>query len=178
MILIDGYPIDIAVTEAHVQKSRPTSHPIERSSNTSDHIIDEPDTFTLECLVTNSPIGQIENLRFLEDGKPSDNVYAKLQAIRDGKKVHTVTTALKVYLDVVLTDLSIPINSKTGDAIRFTASWQKFTFVDNERVFIQVASPSGSKNNNRGNKASKKPPDAPADAAADENSSTLWKLTH
>lgn len=174
-VSIDGFLIDATVRQTHGKTARVTSHPVELGSPGSDHIIRDPDTLTLDCVVSNTPIGDIARTRANEEGSPAKNAYAKMASIF-GKLV-TVVTDKETYTSMALVSLSDPVDSRTGDACRFTVSFQKVTFVSNERKYVKYSTPVVAKKDNRGFKGTTSPPAKPAAKKDDENSSILWKLS-
>ena len=48
--------IDASITETHVLENEITDHPVEQGANISDHSRPLPDSFTMECVVSNTPI--------------------------------------------------------------------------------------------------------------------------
>lgn len=178
MITVDDFAIDAVTKFTPSYKAKATAHPIERGSITTDHVIDEPDTFVMECIVSDAPSGSMVAIRAREDGVPSANAFRKFENLKNTKKLVTVVTPVRVYGNCVLLEFTPTFDAATGAALKFSLSFQVLNVVDNERAFVQVAAPSGAGQDNRGNKRGKKPPDVPADSKADQNSSLLWKLTH
>lgn len=178
MITVDGFAIDVATKITPAYKAKATTHPIEKGAAASDHLIDEPDGLMIECIVSDTPSGEMVNIRANEAGVPSQNAEAKFLALKKEKKIITVVTKRRTYVDMVLLEYTPTEDKDTGEALRFTLQFQLLTLVQNDRQFVKVASPGAANKDNRGNKIAKKPPDAPADKKADRNSSVLWKLTH
>ncbi len=176
MILVDGFAIDVATKIAPTFTAKATSHPIERGSNASDHLIDDPNGLSMDCIVSDSPSGEMVSIRAAEPGVPSANAMAKMLTLKREKKIITVSTKHRTYKDMVLLAFTPTFDRDTGEALRFTLVFQLMTLVQNDRQFVKVATPGARKLDARGNKAAKKPPEAPADAKADRNSSVLWKI--
>lgn len=53
---IDDIWIDVSIKETHGLSAEVTDHPVERGANVADHIRPMPRTFTMDGLVTNTPI--------------------------------------------------------------------------------------------------------------------------
>ncbi len=185
-VFIDNFPIDATISQSHDQTATATKHPVERKKQdggvttvvATEHVILDPEEVELECVVSNHPLGQMADFRSLEDGKPTDNAFARMQEIYFTKKIVEIRTELRNYSDMVMVKISYPRKKTTGDGLYFTARFQNIDFVTNDRTFVPVASPSAAKKDSRGNKPGKKPPDAPADENANKRSSILWGLTH
>jgi hypothetical protein len=149
--LIDGYLVDIAVRETHSYPSEVTSHPVEVGADVSDHVKLGPVTVTLEAVVSDTPIGAVADAR-VGSGLPSQTTLAFLRELRTSKRVVVVTTSLGEYADMVLSDLSLPVDATTGDALRFSVSFTQILFVSNERAIVQVSDPNAQKKRNLGAK--------------------------
>ena len=153
MVIISGYELDVAVSESHVLGSEVSEHPVESGSDVTDNVRTTPVVLTIEGIVSNTPIGPIANKRF-PGTVPADDIYALLRSIRTKREPVVVETDLRVYDNMVLESLTIPVNVKTGDAFRFRAQFKQLLLVTNERTTIRVAVPRASKKSNQGNKAS------------------------
>lgn len=51
----DSVGFDVTTAESHSKVAHPTDSPTERGAIVSDHVITEPDAFTCEVLITNTP---------------------------------------------------------------------------------------------------------------------------
>ncbi len=51
----DSVGFDVTTVESHTRISHPTDNPTERGALVSDHVISEPDAFTCEVMITNTP---------------------------------------------------------------------------------------------------------------------------
>ncbi len=162
MILIDGFAIDIATTEEHQLDSEVTEYPVEEGSDIADHVRARPIMVSLDCIVSNTPIGPIADTRraegsvsdseLLAPSSPADDAYAKLVAIREAREPITITTSLKTYENMLLESLSIPRSARTGDALEFRASFKQLLLVTNRRTTIRTKIPRAKKKVNRGHK--------------------------
>lgn len=47
--------LDASIRESHTATSTVTDHPVERGSNVADHIRPDPDTLTMEAMISNTP---------------------------------------------------------------------------------------------------------------------------
>lgn len=162
MIVIDGYTIDIAVSEDHSRTAQATAHPIESGSDITDHIIERPKVITLNCLVSDTPIGRLKTLReetgFLvgnatEGFVPSDDAHDFLNRLFDERRPVQIDHSLGVDDNMIMTSLSEPRRSSDGKALRFTVAFQQIRIVENERRTVIVATPRSKRKRNRGNKA-------------------------
>lgn len=116
---IGNLEIEATLSENHDMSSTVTKYTIENGANISDHIVNEPETITIEGFVSNSPVapglgGGLTNR--------AQETFDTLYELRNAKEVITVVTEYRVYTDMAITNISIPRDSSTGQAIRFSVS--------------------------------------------------------
>lgn len=152
LVMIDNFLIDCSLNEEHAFESEVTEYPVESGSNITDNIRPKPIVVTMECLVTNTPIGFLAQSRGAGSGNPSDpadDAYELLQKIRDKREPISIRTSLRTFDNMVLKSLSVPRAPDRGDALRFTAVFQQIQVVTNKRT-RRVAVPGGGKKVNKG----------------------------
>lgn len=154
-VIIDGYPIDIAKIENHSFTSEVTSHPVEKGADVTDHIRNNPHEITLECVVSDTPIGVIaqHETRRVDDvtqavfGEaiplPSSDAYERLRALHEAqpKRLVTIETSLDRFDNMALTSLGIPRSSQTTGGLTFEVRFVQVVIVANRRVVVPVAAP-------------------------------------
>lgn len=165
MILIDSYPYDLMVRGELVFEAEVTHHPIEDGSTTTDHRIIQPMVFTLECIVSDSPIGEIaqHESRRVDDVTvavfgsdqtplPSDEAYNRLLEIHNTSKLVTIEIPVasrtakpgkRTFANMWLTSLSMPMDRETSGGLFFSASWEQVVIARNNRVTVRTATPGG-----------------------------------
>lgn len=168
MILIDGFEIDVTLSEDHSFDSEVTEHPVESGADVADHVRARPIVVVLECQVSNTPIGALRDRRTsglgaLSTAQTSNQAFTKLLAVRDAREPVSITTALRQYDNMLLESLSVPMDATDG--ITFRATFKQVLIVKNERTVVQVKEPRDAKKQNRGNKAPTAVPLTPAQQA-------------
>lgn len=138
--MIDSFLIDACISESHEYKSEITKFPVERGGTITDNIRNEPLTVTMECIISNTPIGKLAQ-QFSSAGR-SDFMYQRLLEIRAARKPVTIRTSLKKFNNMALESLSIPRGKGGGDFLRFTAVFVQIDIVDTDRS-IRTADPMG-----------------------------------
>lgn len=146
---IDGFLIDAALTEGHKYSAQLTKYPVESGSQIADNVTKDPTVVTIEGIVSDTPLGNALQARQSAQSNPdatfeflpSDEALAVLERIYDDEEPVTVETSLKRYENMVLIDLDIPVDGETGDALRFTATFEQVTIRTNRRTTVRVASP-------------------------------------
>jgi len=143
-VLIDGYPIDITTGETHTFPLEVTSYPVEKGADIADHVRAKPMKISLECIVSDTPIGAVAGHTTRRDGSiPSGVIYQKLLKMRQDGEPLVVSTSLDVFEDMVMSDLSIPRESGEPHQLRFKIEFTQFIFVTNNRTTVRVATPGG-----------------------------------
>ena len=137
--------IDATISIDHQYVNRATEYPIEDSAIITDHIRQSPERITLQILTTNSPTvvnidasgktqvrtdnSNRKQLAFntwlefagFEINKQEDTIDNQVSA----PQLLNIVTGLKVYTNMIITNLSIPESSTIGDAIVSSATFQK-----------------------------------------------------
>ena len=152
-VLIDGYPIDVTTGETHTFPLEVTSYPVEKGADIADHVRAKPIKVSLDCIVSDTPIGAVASHATRKDGSiPSGTIYQKLLKLRQDGTPVVVSTSLDVFEDMVLSDLSVPRESGEPHQLHFKAEFTQIIFVTNNRTTVRVATPSGEGSKNLGEK--------------------------
>ncbi len=148
--IVAGFQLDVAVSEDHTYDADATDSPVEEGSDISDNIRNRPLQVTLEGIVTDTPIG---NMRDVRSGTtlPSEDALAHLLAIREARELITIETSLASYENMALLSLRIPRSAKTGKALRFTAVFKQIRLITNDRTTVPTSSPRGRRKQKIGN---------------------------
>jgi len=128
----DDLVIDCLISDNHSFEAEVTDFPVESGSTISDNIRNKPLVVTMECLVSNTPIGQVVQFRDKNED-PVDTAYNAMIKIRNARKPVSIRTSLKTYKNMALQSLSVPRSSDRGDELRFTATWKQIETVTNRR---------------------------------------------
>jgi hypothetical protein len=151
---IGAIELDASISESHSGTVQATAHQVERGAKITDHLRPEPDILTIEGLVTNTPINLTQQTRAVSFGGVeftttatapaiygvpgyAEEAFAKLQALKNAGELVTVVTAIKTYEDMALTSLQVPRDRSTGDALRFSATFQQIRIVQNKVTQIR-----------------------------------------
>jgi hypothetical protein len=171
MIRIDGYAIDVAVSEEHSRTADVTEHEVERGSNIADHVRVKPAQVTVTCVVSDTPIGKMVSERGF-DGVgfivPSDDARAFLLRLLERREAVTIETSVGTYDNMVLVSITEPRNVGTGKAMRFSATFREIRFIDNERTVVPVSVPSAARRAKKGAKVAPTP-DKPLTPSNDQS---------
>lgn len=137
----DPIVVDASVREVHVVAGEVSDHPVEKGIDIVDHYRVLPRSLEIEAIVTNTPIvtglpgASLVNSAvglISGDTDPASNAWNELQRFFDEAVVLEISTSLKTYRNMVLTDLAVSRSSKESQALFFTASAREIRFVDTE----------------------------------------------
>lgn len=139
LVSINGYYLDVILSETHTFENEVTEYPVESGAMITDNVRPKPVVITMECLVSDTPIGTVATLRS-KDSPATADAYALLLKIRDDREPVPIVTTLQSYDSMVLKNVTIPRSSGRGAELRFTATFQEIQIVSNKR-FTRVATP-------------------------------------
>lgn len=165
MLLIDSWPYDLLVQGELTFEAEITKHPIEDGSTTTDHRIIQPMVFTLQCIVSDTPLEPVashESRRVDEvtaavfgsdqTPLPSDEAYNRLLEIHETSKLviieipvasRTAKPGKRTFANMWLTNLSMPMDSSTNGGLFFSATFEQVVIARNNRVTVRTATPAG-----------------------------------
>lgn len=150
MVKIDTVELDAAITEKHMAKVEITKHPIEEGANPTDHARLLPYAISVDGLLTNTPLGAelraargVTSDRTTSTGAfgaagPAQRSMAALEKIRTDRRAVTVVSDFRTYSNMLITSIDVPVDARTGEAIRFSISMEEIRFVKSEVARINV----------------------------------------
>lgn len=157
-VLIDGeIEVDATLTEKHTKKVTVTKYPVEEGIQPTDHAREEPLMLMIEGIFTDTPVGQQDQASLgiepprgtfrvggpkapafpdvTDDGpgSPREGSHSKrsldsLLGIAASRRAVEISGPIQTYKNMVLTSLEYSRDAKTGDAIRFTATFEEVRF--------------------------------------------------
>lgn len=125
---IGGVTLDATLSENHFYTAKASTYPIEDGRVISDHIINENETVEIRGVVSDSP------LSILSLFNRSIDAFNRLLEIRDRKERISLVTGIKVYTDMIITSMNVPIDLTTGQSLTFSITLQKI-FIDRSTTF-------------------------------------------
>ena len=133
LAMIDGFIIDCLLSCDHTFESDVTEYPVEDGSVSSENILNKPAVVTMECVVSDTPIGEVAALR-QSSSTPSEDAYEHLQEVRRAREPVTIRTALRTFPNMALKTLTIPLSVGQGAALKFTAIFKEIEIRQNNRT--------------------------------------------
>ena len=138
-----GMIFDATLTESHSLKSEVTKHPTESGEPIADHVILQPDEFTIKAGVTDTPIAIAGIDVFASAQGRSIRCYDLLKQLRASRQPFVVQTRLANYQNVICTDLSTDQEAGKERAMIFTAKCEVVRIVNSSAVTYTRASAAG-----------------------------------
>jgi hypothetical protein len=184
---IDTVELDASLSETHARSADATKHPVEKGAKFTDHVQVNPDGLVIEGIVSNTPLSTEQINRYVQaggleletsafDDAPrgvpgyAEAAFEKLRALVGSEVPITVVTTMRDYENMVLTSLSVPRDASTGDALRFTATFEQIIVVSNKLTTVETRVPGAKKKQKRG-------PQTGTEKKPEEYSSALSKMT-
>lgn len=153
-VAVGSVIVDACLSEQHTLASDVTQFPRERGKDVGDHVRPKRAVVQLECIVSNAPIDVTQRERVSDASGVTFNstavddtsgvagyaqsAYQELKRLRLSKTTLTVVTSLETYEDMVIENLSIPVSSRTGDALVFTVNLVELETVDLKTTTLTV----------------------------------------
>lgn len=151
--------LDVAINEQHGANAEVTLQPVETGSDVTDHIRPLPTRFSIEGMISNSPIqgvtsyldstsGSVKALQRVVAGRtvsysaftfdgPIERVKAVygdlVDAIQQGA-LFNITTTLSTYDNMACVNFAVPRNAQLGNVLRFNMDFQRIIFATTQTV--------------------------------------------
>ncbi len=152
----DEVEVDSCLEESHTFDNTVTDHPVESGFNITDHSRPNPDTVTLRCMVSNTPLSVQQVQRAVRQGSVNfkttagsaqrlsvtgisgrgNDTYNKLQKLRVEGTLVTVVTTLRTYVKnseggMIISSISIPRTRQNYDGLEFSVTLKQIRIVTN-----------------------------------------------
>lgn len=160
--------VDATPSITHERSAALAKSPLENGVTVADHVTLENEKIRLNCVVTKNPVSFLSTVFSLSsvvqdlqtqinsnesalskadavgglllnaDDRVS-NSFLFLTQLWQNRIPFTVTAGLETYHNVIMTSLSIVQNSKTKNALKFTAGFEKINFASTETAELSEA---------------------------------------
>lgn len=142
--------VDCTLSESHKSEVDITTHPVESGADMTDHARLKPVEVTITALMSETPVGLEQNRRAIRIAHTDtlstrqftvettsavavprgsmayvQATIAKLEAIKKAKQRFTLVTSIRRYENMMVASIVVPRDSKSGDAITFTAIFRE-----------------------------------------------------
>ena len=123
-----GINLDAALSTNEDVSATVTDHPVEDGVNVADHIRDEPDKFSIEGIVTNTPV-ELAPLLLTESSTRAEDAWQNLLKLMKMHSLVSVVTPNASYEDYAIESISRPRTAQIGEAAQFTIKFKKIVKV-------------------------------------------------
>jgi hypothetical protein len=171
--------LDADIRENHSFRNTVTDYPVEEGFDITDHVLIEPEIITIEGFITNSPItgNFIENLNPLKgivtqseninrvqiaynsllemSGRKIKNTEEGTTILVGTPKIIDVISILNIYTNMIIINLSFPIEKDGYNSLRFTCELKKLVKVSSNITSITRVDDLGGKAPNIKNQGAK-----------------------
>lgn len=146
---IGGIVLDAVISETTTSTVRVTRNPVELGADINDHSIIEPKEYSLEAVVTDSPLfgvgalAQIGNLltssgffgSSSEDSRTrSQAAFDSLIALQETREPINIQTGLKQYSNMLISNITVTQDKDKSRAIFFTAKLTEIILTSTEEI--------------------------------------------
>lgn len=121
---IGSIVVDALISDSTQMSSEVPQYPIENGTVISDHVTWAPITVSMNCFVSNTPI----NSGYLVNR--ISTVYEDLKDLWLKGEFVNLVTGLEVYKNMVITNVTIPREEGTSDALYFSVDFQEVRVVE------------------------------------------------
>lgn len=155
---------DCTVNENHTDTLTITEHPVETGANVSDHAQKEPDSLTLQGIISNQPI----LLNLVDDLQPSvpggtpgnraQDAYNEFLRLQQTASLLKVTTELRNYQNMMIQDINVRRDKTTRNILDIGLTLREFRRATVETTDApEPTEPVHRTRTNQGRKQKKKP---------------------
>ncbi len=148
---LSGIVIDATLSESHISNCEVTNYPIETGEAISDHVQLTPDTYTMEGVISDTPIGFLvlgnagnfinsilgnfsDEKKGLVGQSRSYEMYYALRKLQDSRQPFTVTSSLRRYENMIMTGFTVDRTPDQGNEINFKATLQQVNLVSSQSI--------------------------------------------
>ncbi|MFZ5440458.1 MAG: phage baseplate protein [Myxococcota bacterium] len=175
----ESIEVDATMADRHSGSVELTKHPIESGVSPVDHARPQPARLVLDGFFSSTSPNRSEQDRRGGDTIPGSSGWARQQAdklmqVLEARKTVVIETPVARHADMMLISLEIPRDSRSGDGVRFSATFEKVRFVSTERVKLQPV-PRDRKKHGKKDEQPKKPPVPVDDEKLKEENRSLLK---
>jgi hypothetical protein len=191
---INFFEFDVTINESHEMTNMITDFPVEEGYSISDHVLRIPERSTLQGFITNSPIPRsrgtllnlfdksnrvnaaLESILQIAGFDSAGKITSEVSKFKRVPQVITVVTGLRSYANMVITNVVIPRDKDTGDALIFTIEMRRLIVAFSETAIVQNISDLNGKAPRAptmGSKTLNKSVQTPTNASADQGTFLL-----
>ncbi len=135
---------DATLSERPTFSSQLTTNPIESGSLINDHVIDNPDTLTIDGIISDTKVRILSGVQdIIERGfgsaARSKSAFDLIKQLKEDHTIVTIVSGLTLYTNMIVVGFSPVRTPTTGKALRFTLQLQKLITVNSKVVELEPA---------------------------------------
>ena len=170
----DTLVVDACVKEDHALENATTDHPVEEGYNVTDHSRPQPRRLSLECVVSNSPIGRstLSSNDALATWRIFEGLWKNPQRV-------SVSTSRGLYESMLVEKVTNAVDAKSANALVFTVTLKEIRVVKSRYSRIVVAKDTRAQPKQKaGQQSTQAPPEKEVESVANKlkNSGVGQKL--
>lgn len=143
---LGGLVFDATFKESHESPMEVTDNPVETGVLVSDHAYMGPRRLTIEAGVSDVTLREIDNDKFASDVGRARRAFELLRELQEKREPFTVQTGLKLYENMVCTNVRADQDKDTSGAFIFTADLREVIIVYTKTVTYPARKPGPTKN--------------------------------
>lgn len=132
--------LDTVASISKSTNSQITRHAIEKGADVTDHVIEEPRSYSIEVILTNDPINALDPVSF--GGQTIEERIAILDEWRTAKQIISYYGPEETIDNLMIASRSEARDSEMGlDGVRLSLTLQEVTLAEAVTVDIQIKQP-------------------------------------
>jgi hypothetical protein len=134
--------IDCVFSENTTEDCEVTDYPIETGAYIQDNIYNRPLNFSLSGFLTDTPLGYIQTVESLTNTTNqslSQSAIDALETLKESRTPFTVITGVRIYEDMVFTNLSFSRDTNNGRSANIDCSFKKLLFASYQTVQVPAS---------------------------------------
>lgn len=145
---IGSIQLDAIISESHSNPIRITKNPVELGADISDHAVIDPKKLNINAIVSDTPLGFaaaieiVDTITGLFGSSTSENMtrstaaYNALVALSEAREPISVQTGLKLYEDMLITNITVTQDVDTSKMVDLNISLEEIIITESQIVDI------------------------------------------
>lgn len=131
---IGGLVFDAVFEEQHESGLDVTDNPVETGVVVSDHAVKRPERVTIKAGVSDTPLRQLASDPYMSGSSRSREAYRLLQELQSRREPFDVQTNLKLYQNMLCTNIRTVQEKGSSSALVFEAELRELRIVTTQSV--------------------------------------------
>lgn len=136
--------IDCTLRFGIVHSGEVTENPVEEGADRADHVVDRPDSISMDVILSNDPLDDPIPGRPALDPFRADDAYQKLLGWKLDKQLLAIVTPSRAFESFILHDIAPTWDARTGRCVRATLTFRELIVVQTETAALTQGGAQGS----------------------------------